>query len=276
MILFLIHILLSLLLTYFGFVIVNPTTNTFILIIILVGLFALSLLIVAFLAIIFFIISYIIAGKKNPKGMFKHRLMTLYSRYVYNVILRVKVKVIGRENLPKDNNFVIFSNHIEYTDPIYIKQVFSRYPVAFISKQALFEIPIAKLVLEGIGCIPISRVADRSALNSIVEGIKIVKSGQPIGIFPEGTRSYSHQTREFKSGSFKLATKAKANIVPVCLYNVHETLRKGRIGIAKITFVILPSITEAVYKDMDTSDLSIMVRKMIDDSLSNLEKNNQK
>ena len=273
MILFLIHIILSVLLTYFSYDLINPSFNTGINLLILLSLLITFIIIVALLAFIFFIISFLIAGKKNPKGMFKHHLLTFYSRYFYNVIYRVKVKVIGKENLPKDNNFVIYSNHIEYTDPIYIKQVFNRYPVAFISKESLFKISIAKMVLEGIGCIPISRVADRSALNSIVEGIKAVKNGQPLGIFPEGKRTYSHQTIEFKSGSFKLATKAKATIIPVCLYNMHETLRKGRLGIAKVTIVILPSITEEMYRDMDTSDLSVKVREMIDQCLIDLQKN---
>ena len=272
MILFLIHIIFSILLTYFSYDLINPSFDTWINLLIILGLLIASIIIVAILAFIFFIISFLIAGKKNPKGMFKHHLLTFYSRYFYNVIYRVKVKVIGKENLPKDNNFVIYSNHIEYTDPIYIKQVFHRYPVAFISKESLFKISIARLVLEGIGCIPISRLADRSALNSIVEGIKAFKNGQPFGIFPEGKRTYSHQMIEFKSGSFKLATKAKATIIPVCLYNMHETLRKGRKGIAKVTIVILPSITEEMYRDMDTTDLSVKVREMIDQCLTDLQK----
>ncbi|PKL01533.1 MAG: hypothetical protein CVV56_00700 [Tenericutes bacterium HGW-Tenericutes-1] len=273
MILFLIHILLSVLLTYFSYDLINPSFNPWINLLIILGLLIGSIIIVALLAILFFIISFLIAGKRNPKGMFKHHLMVFYSRYFFNIIFRVKVKVIGKENLPKDNNFVIYSNHIEYTDPIYIKQVFNRYPVAFISKESLFKIPIARMVLEGIGCIPISRVADRSALNSIVEGIKTVKNGQPMGIFPEGKRTYSHQMIEFKSGSFKLATKAKATIIPVCLYNMHETLRKGRIGFAKVTIAILPSITEEMYRDMDTTDLSVKVHVMIDQCLTDLQKN---
>lgn len=271
MILFLIHLIFSILLTYFSYDVINPSVGIVLDILIILGLLIASLIAVAIVAFLFFIISFLIAGKKNPKGMFKHHLLTFYSRYFYNIIFRVKVKVVGKENLPKDNNFVIYSNHIEYTDPIYIKQVFHNYPVAFISKESLFKISIARLVLEGIGCIPISRFADRSALNSIVEGIKAVKNGQPLGIFPEGKRTYSHQTIEFKSGSFKLATKAKATIIPVCLYNMHETLRKGRKGIAKVTIVILPSITEDTYRDMDTTDLSNKVREMIDKTLLELQ-----
>lgn len=272
MILFILHLLVSGILTYFGYVLINPSYHILINILIVFGLFVLSLIIVLVLLFLFFIIAFAIAGKRNPKGMFKHHLLTFYSRYVYKVFYRVKVQVIGKENLPKNNNFVIFANHIEYSDPIYIKQVFNRYPVAFISKESLFKVKIVKLVLEGIGCIPISRSADRSALNSIVDGIKAVKNGQPFGIFPEGKRTYSHETIEFKPGSFKLATKAKATIIPVCLYNMHEVYQKKRKGIAQVKIVILPPILEEEYNNLETADLAVRVKNQIDQCLLELEK----
>lgn len=273
MILFLLHIMLSVLLTLLGYNVINPSFDLIIKMLIILGLFILSFIIITILLFLFFIIAFFIAGNRNPKGMFKHHLLTFYSRYIYKIFYRVRVEVIGKEYLPKNNNFVIFSNHIEYSDPIYIKQVFNRHPIAFISKESLFKIKIVKMVLEGIGCIPISRVADKSALNSIVEGIRAVKNGQPFGIFPEGKRTYSHETIDFKPGSFKLATKAKADIIPVCLYNMHEIYRKGRKGIATVKVVILPSISEKEYKDMDTADLAMKVKNIIDICLDKLNNN---
>ena len=185
MILFILHIIFSILLTFIGYNAINPSLSLVINVIIVLALFILSFIIITLLLFIFFIVAFLIAGNRNPKGMFKHHLLTFYSRYIYKVFYRVKVEVIGKEYLPKNNKFVVYSNHIEYSDPIYIKQVFNNHPVAFISKESLFKVKIIKMVLEGIGCIPISRVADKSALNSIVEGIKAVKNGQPFGIFPE-------------------------------------------------------------------------------------------
>ena len=258
--------------TYLGYILINPSYHILINILIGLGLFILSFIIVLVLFFLFFITAFAIAGNRNPKGMFKHHLLTFYSRYVYKVFYRVKVDVIGREYLPKNNNFVIFSNHIEYSDPIYIKQVFNRFPVAFISKESLFKIKLVRMVLAGIGCIPISRIADRSALNSIVEGIKAIKNGQPLGIFPEGKRTYSHDTIEFKPGSFKLATKTKADIIPVCLYNMHEIYRKGRKGIAHVKIVVFPPISEEQYRDLDTADIAIKVKTQIDQCLLDLAK----
>jgi len=231
----------------------------------------LSIIVVAILLFLFFIFSFYIAKERNPKGMFKHHLMTCYSRLIYGIFMRVKLIVRGKENIPKHSNFVIYANHIEYCDPVYMKMAFHNHPVAFISKESLFKHKLVKMVLGGIGCIPISPGADRSALNSIVAGIKIVKNGQPLAIFPEGTRSYSHNLLPFKAGSFKLATKAKAEIIPVCLYNMHEVLRKGRWKVARVILTVLPAIKPEDYEHMDTSEISDKVFVTIDECLRSIE-----
>jgi len=269
MIILLIHFILAGALT-FGLFSLIETSPGFWQVAILVGLSIGSLIIIAVLMTLFFILVFLISGKKNPKCMIKHGLMNYYSRYVFNIIMRVKLKVIGKENIPNHANFVVYSNHIEYSDPVYLKQVFHKYPVAFISKEVLWENKLIAMVLSGIGCIPISPGADRTALNSIVEGIKLVKSGQPMGIFPEGKRTYSHNMIPFKPGSFKLATKAEADIVPVCLYNMHEVYRKGRIKIAKVTLVVLPAIKASEYQGLDTQVVADRVYTLINDCLKEL------
>ncbi len=269
MIILLIHLILSAALTY-GLVSITEPFAGFWQVAVIVGFSLASLFVIALLLVIVFIMVFLVSGKNNTKCPIKHGIMNLYSRYVFNIIMRVKLKIIGKENIPSHPNFVVYSNHIEYSDPVYLKQAFHQYPVAFISKEVLWKNKLVALVLNGIGCIPISPGADRTALNSIVEGIKLVKSGQPMGIFPEGKRTYSHNMIPFKPGAFKLATKAEADIVPVCLYNMHEVYRKGRIKIAKVSLVILPAIKASDYKEVDTQVIADKVFASIDQCLKEM------
>lgn len=221
----------------------------------------LTFVIVALLTLLFV---FVVFEKTNPKCMFKHGFMNLMVHAYYNDVLRVKVLVTGKENLPKNNHFVLFSNHIEASDPMYIKQVYRKFPVAFVSKEVLFKHFPTKNILRGLGCVPISPRADKSALNSILESIKIVRNGQPMGIFPEGRRTYSNDIIAFKPGSFKLPQKAEADISPLAVYGMHDIYQKGR-GLKRVTvrLHVLPLIPYSEYKDMDTVALAAKVQDMV-------------
>jgi len=179
----------------------------------------------------------------------------------------VKMIVTGKENLPKDNNFVVYMNHIEYTDPIYVKIVYKKFPLSYVAKEPLFKTLLVKNLLRSIGCISITKDADRSAMKSIIESIKNVKSGQPMGIFPEGKRTYSNDLIEFKPGAFKLAMKANADISPVCLYNMHGIFRKNILKRHKIYIHILPLIPYEEYKEMDSQTIAEKVRTVVNEKL---------
>lgn len=215
------------------------------------------------LELLFFLVVMVGFEKANPKSKFKHALLNFYSHWFYNSILRVRVKVTGKENLPKNQRFVIFCNHIEASDPMYMKQVYKEFPVAFVSKVALFGSFPVKNILSSVGCIPISPKADNSALNSINESIERVKNGQPMGIFPEGRRTYSNHPIDFRPGAFKLPLKSEADISPVAVYNMHEIYRKGRILPVTVYLHVLPLIKYEEIKDMNTIAIAQMVQSRI-------------
>lgn len=210
--------------------------------------------------------------KTSQVSMTKHYFYNLYNEYIFNFLYRVKPIIIDKENLPKDNNFVVYANHIEYTDPFYIKQTFKKYPLTFISKQELFKIPLIRNVLRSIGSIPLSRkVGDRQALEAILSGIKLVKSGQPICIFPEGTRNHANTVKEFKSGSFKLALKAKADISVLVLYNMHKSTELFKYKKARVYVIVLPLVKYETIKDLDSQSLSNHVHQLIEEKLQNFK-----
>lgn len=228
-----------------------------------------------FIIIVILMFILVIYATKNidSKNLKKHQLLMVFSHYFFYSLLRVKVEVKGLENLPKDNNYVMYSNHIEYNDPFYIKHYYNHTPLSFVSKEPLFKYPILNTLLKSINCIPIGRLADRKSLEAILETIKTVKNGQPMGIFPEGKRSYSNNLGEFKPGAFKVAQKAKADISLVVLYNFHEINRRHiRIRKVKVNLSILPIMKYEDFKDLDTISLSKLAYEKINNELDNYKK----
>ena len=234
--------------------------------------------IVVFLSLL--ITFFLLIEKTDSKKLWKHRIYVDFGIYAFNILLRVHVKMTGKENIPKTNRFVVYSNHIEYTDPFYVKEAFKGKPMAYIAKAEVFKIPVIRSVLLGSGCISLTRGIDKRGLEAIHQAIEAVENNQPLGIFPEGTRSYRNTMGEFKPGAFKLALRAKADIVPVCLYNMHGIFRKMRLGIHKGYLHILPPIKYEEYQELDSRSLSNLVKdriqKQLDVFKSQIEDNDTK
>src|SRR5699024_1808110 len=90
-------------------------------------------------------------------------------------------------------------------------------PHGFIAKVELTKFPIVSQWMKEMKCIFMDRSDRRQSLQSIKEGINILKNGHSMVIFPEGTRSKSDAMGEFKAGSMTLATKSGVPIVPITI-----------------------------------------------------------
>lgn len=123
-------------------------------------------------------------------------------------------KVHGRIDLPKGTGAVVVANHISYLDPIAIGCAIDR-KINFMGKAELFEIPVLNIIIKALGTFPVHRSGnDREAIR---HSVMLLKSGQLVGIFPEGTRSLSRQLLDFHTGPVFIALKAGVPIIPVAL-----------------------------------------------------------
>jgi 1-acyl-sn-glycerol-3-phosphate acyltransferase len=238
----------------------------------ILGIFLLAFLAYFIVFMIVFCIFLVIVENIDKKAMWKHKIYMSFGVYIFKIFLRVRVKVSGIENIPSHQRFVIYSNHIENVDPIYIKLVLKKYPLSYLSKEELYRYPFLKHILSGSGCIPLQRGMSRKGMQAVLDAISQVKSGQPMGIFPEGTRSYSNQMIPFKAGAFKIAIKSEADIVPVCLYDMHGVFRKGRIGIHTGYIHFLPTIPYLEYGALESQELADMVQKLIQDQIDRFDR----
>ena len=143
-------------------------------------------------------------------------------KLIFTVVLRLKIE--GRENIPKDGPLVIASNHLSLLDPPVLGTAATR-KVHFMAKEELF-VPVLGAIYKILGAFPVRRGgADRAAIK---HGIEILESGNVLAIFPEGTRSKTGELGKAQPGALMMASKVKATIVPACIIGT-DYKRHGRI-----------------------------------------------
>ena len=141
---------------------------------------------------------------------FVRTLLLLFYKIFY------KVTIINGEKIENAKGVVISGNHLSNHDPLLFPAFFQS-KIRFIEKEELFKIPFVKQSLEATGAIPIKRgTFDRAAINS---SIKLLKEGEVVGVFPEGTRSHSKELDlgQSHNGASFIATRAKTKIIPFAI-----------------------------------------------------------
>jgi len=179
----------------------------------------------------------------------------------------IKVVIKGKENLPEKSNVLFVANHQGNFDiPILLSALNQR--VAFIAKKEIKKMPFIGEWMTLVNCIFIDREDVRQSVRAINKGAKLIKNGQAMVVFPEGTRSKDGQLNEFKAGSLKLAVKANAKIIPVTIDGSIKAMKKGDLTIkpAQVTLTIgKPIILEP--DERDTTMITEKVKAVIEKNL---------
>ncbi len=134
-------------------------------------------------------------------------------------------KITDGSNIPKKGGFILASNHISYLDPMLLGVASSR-DLNFMARHDLFSNFLYSQALLSARAFPVKRnSADISALR---EGIKRLKKGAGLVVFPEGSRRVEGKPAQAQSGIAFLALKANVPIVPAFIKGADLALPKGR------------------------------------------------
>ena len=170
--------------------------------------------------------------------------------------LKLNVKVINEDKIPKDGQFLLVSNHRSVIDPLIVEMALKNSNLFghWISKKELYNSFFFGVFVRNGGAVLLDR--EKSNMSSFFTDIKeCTKKGDSIFIFPEGTRNKTENAiGEFKSGSQIIAIKNRLNMLPVYIRsNANEQLMSS-LKDGKIERTIEIEIGDIIeYKDKSMS-----------------------
>lgn len=143
---------------------------------------------------------------------------------VFKVVFRVRV--VGKERVPSRGAYILAPSHRSILDVPFAAYVTPR-TVRFLAKDDLFTTPLGRKLFDALGAVEVERgTADRGAMRAL-EGV--LERGEPVAIFPEGTRRTGPEISELFAGAAYLSVKYGVPIVPVGVGGSEHILPKGKL-----------------------------------------------
>ena len=164
----------------------------------------------------------LIASLWDKSGRLQHRIAQIWARGCVR-ISGARLIVRGAENLRKHPVAVYAANHTSYMDtPV----IFSTLPFQFriLAKKELWTMPFIGWHLNRSGQIPVDTVNANATISSLGAGVRALRAGMPLFVFPEGSRTPDGTTQPFLAGASFLAIRAQVPIVPIALSGVYDLL----------------------------------------------------
>ncbi len=191
-----------------------------------------------------------IAGE-NTAAAYAHAVTGFWGRAVV-LTTGAKVRIQGRDNLTKERNVCFVANHQSLFDVPLLLGWLDR-PFGFIAKRELKKIPILSGWISALHSAFIDRSQARSALESFQKSIAVLRRGNALVLFPEGTRKPEETAGGFKAGSLRLPLQAGSVIQPITIKGTRQIYERQKLiksGVS-ITMIIHPPITpdSSLYHD---------------------------
>lgn len=158
----------------------------------------------------------------DRRGRVQHWIAQAWARGLL-ICTGCQLRVKGAENLRKYPVAVYASNHTSYMDtPV----IFAALPFQFriLAKKELWPIAFIGWYLSRSGQIPINTANPHATLSSLGVGVRALREGMPLFVFPEGGRTEDGRLRPFLSGAAYLAIRAQVPVVPMALSGVFDLL----------------------------------------------------
>ena len=186
------------------------------------------------------------------------------------ILFRPKVK--GLRRVPASGPLIIASNHLSFSDSIFMPLVVPR-KVTFLAKSEYFTSPgpkglLKKLTFIALGQVPVDRSGGRRSEAALITGLKVLAEGKCLGIYPEGTRSPDGRLYKGRTGIARLAIESGAPIIPVAMFNTEKIQPTGTV-VPKVMRVKM-IFGEPMYFEGDSTDLQYL-RVVTDQIMSKIQ-----
>ena len=132
----------------------------------------------------------------------------------------------GVENVPTSGAAILASNHLSFSDSIFLPLQCPR-PVVFLAKSEYFTGKgikgfFVKLFFKSTGQLPIDRSGGKASEAALNTGLGVLEQGQLLGIYPEGTRSPDGKLYRGRTGIARMALEAKVPVIPVAMIDTEK------------------------------------------------------
>ena len=186
--------------------------------------------------------------KETAWKKFIRKLVKVTLSVVYRIAFRVKIT----GQAPDEGAYVLCCNHINYLDAAAIV-LFNKRKVNFVAKEDLFTHGILMWLGHLFDVIPIKR--DMQDIEAMKICLKVLKNGELLGIFPEGTRKGMEKNMKAKNGAAFMAMKAKVKVIPIGIHGTFKPFSKVYMNYGEpidLSGYTKETIDEATEKIMDT------------------------
>ena len=154
---------------------------------------------------------------------------------ILSPILRLlfRPKVEGIENIPADGAAILASNHLSFSDSIFLPLMVPR-RITFLAKSDYFTTGGFKGRLKagffrGVGQVPVDRAGGRASQAALETALRILDQGKLLGIYPEGTRSPDGRLYRGKTGVARMALEAGVPVIPCAMVNTFDIQPPGKV-----------------------------------------------
>jgi 1-acyl-sn-glycerol-3-phosphate acyltransferase len=165
-----------------------------------------------------------------------HHLLAWVALLFFRLYGRLKIR--HRERIPRAGPIIFAANHASYLDPVLgWAAVYGTRRMWGLAREGLWKHPVVGYLLDCIGAIPLRRnSADRAALR---QALDILKAGETVGIFPEGTRTPDGKLLPAQPGIALLVQKSGAPVVPVAMLGIYEMLPRHRKSLKRVPLTVV-------------------------------------
>ena len=140
--------------------------------------------------------------------------------------------VRGMENIPSSGAAILASNHLSFSDSIFLP-LQSRRPVVFLAKSEYFtgkgvKGALVRWFFKATGQLSIDRSGGKASEASLNTGLSVLSQGMVLGIYPEGTRSPDGKLYRGRTGIARMALESKVSVIPVAMIDTEKVQPIGK------------------------------------------------
>lgn len=181
---------------------------------------------------------------------------------------KISTKAFGLENLPEKGGYMMYPNHQGKYDVLGIINTHKK-PCSFVMDKNKSHTMLVREFCDLVQGKRLEKDNPRQGITIINQVAKEVSEGRKYILFPEGGYGFNNknQVYDFKAGSFKIALKSKAPIVPIALIDSYKVFNSFHFGPVTTYVHYLKPIYYDEYKSMKTQEIADLVKSRIEEKI---------